>query len=440
MDEGGQSQVHDLLYGSKHLFHFFHGGGCKGYPLAAKLLGGFQNIHGVVADALEIADHVQQLRRLHPILLVEMAAGELHQVGAQLVLIAVGGLLIVPNALGAPILVGLQLLHGIAGGTDSRKPHFHGHLMAALHGHGGRSHEPLVQLRHAVAAGVVGDNATGQLFQQTRHGQQQRRAEDIEDGVHDGNAHLVDAAAQHWDIHKAAHHLKHCQPHHGADDIEGEMHRRGAAGVAVGADGRQQRRDAGADVLPHDDGNGGAEGDLTGGGHRLQNTHRGGGGLDDRREHSAGHHTEDGVGEHQQQFAEALHVLQTRHGAAHGVHAEHQCGKAQKNKPRILLLAALAHHIQRNAHKCQDRRERRGLEELHKEIIALDARQAQDPRRHRGAHVGSHDDVDGLPQRHKPRVYKAHHHDRCGGGRLDHRRDAHAGEEACGLAAGELAQ
>ena len=230
----------------------------------------------MIADALEIADHVQQLRRLHPILLVEMAAGELHQVGAQLVLIAVGGLLVLPNALGALIIMGLQLFHGIAGGTDSRKPHFHGHLMAALHGHGGRSHEPLVQLRHAVAAGVVGDNAAGQLFQQTRHGQQQRCAEDIEDGVHDGNAHLVDAAAQHRNINQTAHHLKHRQPDHGADDIEGKMHHCCPTGVAVGADGRQQRRDAGADVLPHDDGNGGAEGDLTGGGHRLQNTDRGG--------------------------------------------------------------------------------------------------------------------------------------------------------------------
>ena len=55
----------------------------------------------MVTDALKIADHVQQLRRLHPILVAQMTAGKLHQISSQLVLIAVSGPLILPDALGA---------------------------------------------------------------------------------------------------------------------------------------------------------------------------------------------------------------------------------------------------------------------------------------------------------------------------------------------------
>ncbi len=46
------------------------------------------------------------------------------------------------------------------------------------------------------------------------------------------------------------------------------------------------------------------------------------------------------------------------------------------------------------------------------------------PRRHRRADVCAHDDVDGLPQRHQPRVYKANDHDRRGRRALNDRRHA----------------
>ena len=208
---------------------------------------------------------------------------------------------------------------------------------------------------------------------------------------------------------------EHRQQHRHTDDVEHQAYHGGALGVFVGAHAGDQRRDAGADVLPHDDGHRRGVADLPGGGQRLQNAHGGGGGLDDRRQHRAHQHAQQRVGEGQKQLGEARHVLQPGHGAAHGVHAEHQGGEAQQNGAGVLFVAVLAEHVENNADQRQHRREGGGLEQLHPCAAAVDARQTQEPRRHRGAHVGAHDDVDGLPQGHQPGVHEAHHHD--GGGR-----------------------
>ena len=261
---------------------------------------------------------------------------------------------------------------------------------------------------------MIGDNAAGQLLQQARHGQQKRRAEYIKYRVDNGYAQLINAAVQQGDVYQGPYRLKHRQPYHRADDVEGQMHHRRPAGVAVGTDGGKQGRNAGAYILTHDDGDSRAKGDLPCRRHGLQDTHGGRGGLDDGREHRACQYAQNGIGEHQQQLPEALHILQPRHGGTHGIHAEHQCGKAQKDQACILLLAALAHHIQRYTDQGQNRREGCRLEELHEKAVALDARKAQDPCRYSGAYVGTHNNINSLTQCHKAGVYKAHHHHRCG--------------------------
>ena len=116
-----------------------------------------------------------------------------------------------------------------------------------------------------------------------------------------------------------------------------------------------------------------------------------------------------------EQFGEAGDILQPGHRAAHGVHAEHQRGKAQQDHAGVLLFGVLAEHIEDDADQRQHRRKGGGLQQLDPHAAAVDARQAQQPRRDGGAHVGAHDDVDGLPQRHQPGVDKAYHHH--GGGR-----------------------
>ena len=77
---------------------------------------------------------------------------------------------------------------------------------------------------------------------------------------------------------------EHSQPHRASDDVEGEVDQGGALRVFIRPHGGEHGGGAGSDVLPHNDGDGRAVGDLPGYGQRLQNTHGGGAGLDERRE------------------------------------------------------------------------------------------------------------------------------------------------------------
>ena len=230
------------------------------------------------------------------------------------------------------------------------------------------------------------------------------------------------------------------QQYHHADDVEHQMHHGGALGVLIRPHGGQQRGDAGADILPHNDGDGGGIADLPRDRQRLQNTHGGGAGLDDARQHRARQHAQHRVLKGDEQLGEGGNILQPRHRAAHGVHAEHQRGEAQQDHAGILSLAALAGHIEDDAHQRQHRRKGGRLEQIDPHIAAADARQTQQPRRHGGTHVGAHDNVDGLPQRHQAGVDEAHHHH--GGGRraLDHGGNGHTRQKAGHDPAGHFVQ
>ena len=162
--------------------------------------------------------------------------------------------------------------------------------------------------------------------------------------------------------------------------------------------------------------------------------------MNDGRQSRPGQHAQNGVGEHQQKVLELGNLLQAGHRAAHGFHAEHENGKAQENHANVLFPLFLAHHGQDDADEGQDRGKGAGLEQLDKEIAALQPGEAQDPGGDGGAHVGAHNHPDGLPQREQARVDKAHHHHRGGRGALDHGGDAHTREKAQELAGGQLAQ
>ena len=188
----------------------------------------------------------------------------------------------------------------------------------------------------------------------------------------------------------------------------------GPAGVFTGAHGGQYGRDAGADILTHDDRDGGGIADASGDRQCLENAHRRGGGLDNPRQHRAHQHAQHRVAEHQEQLGELRHILQPRHRAAHGLHAEHQGGKAQQNGAGVLLFDVLAEHVEDDAHQRQHRGEGGGLQQPDPQAAAVDARQAQQPGGDGGAHIGAHNDVDGLTQGHEAGVDKAYHH-HCGG-------------------------
>ena len=57
---------------------------------------------------------------------------------------------------------------------------------------------------------------------------------------------------------------EYCQPNQSPDGVEGQMNQSGPLGVFVGADRGEHRRDAGADILPHYNGNRRTIGNLPG--------------------------------------------------------------------------------------------------------------------------------------------------------------------------------
>ena len=389
----------------------------------------------MVRDALEVADDVQDLCAGPAVLGGEVAAAELDEIGAQHVLILVGlPLGAADGGGGSGVILPDELaarLHGVHGDAGHRL----GHLLAAAQRHGGGSQQTLVQDLDLVVCAfrcilAVGDQAAGQLLQQPGEREEQGGTEDVKDTVDDGDAQLVDGSAEEGEVDHGVDAVKHGQPDRRADDVEHQVDHRGAAGVLVGPHRGQHGRDAGADVLAHDDGDGGPIGHLPRGRERLQNTHGSGRALDDGGQDRTGGHAQDGVAEHEQDVAELRHVLQPGHGAAHGVHAEHQDGKAQEDRAGVLLLVVLCRHGEDHADEGQDRGKRSGLEQLDEKAPAVQTRQAQDPGRDGGADVGAHDDADGLAQGEQTGVYKAHHHDRGGGRTLDDCRHAQARQKA----------
>ena len=255
--------------------------------------------------------------------------------------------------------------------------------------------------------------------------------------MHHGDARLIDRVVEPGKVEYRVGRRKAGQADHRADDVEVEVHQGRPAGVPVGADGGEHGGDGGADVLAHNNRDGVSEGNRSGDGQRLQYAHRGGGGLNNRCQQGAGQHTQNGVGEQEQDIGELRHLLQTGHRCGHGLHTGHEDSEAQQNHAHIPALAVFQEDVEDDADHRQDGREGGGLEQPDEEVIALDARQAQNPGGHRGAHVGAHDNADGLAQGHNAGVDKAHHHNRGGRRGLNDRRHNQAHKKALGRVGGQ---
>ena len=217
------------------------------------------------------------------------------------------------------------------------------------------------------------------------------------------------------------------------------MHHSGAAGIFVGAHRGDQRGDAGADVLAHDDGDGAAVGDDAGGAECLQDADAGAGALNDAGDECADQNTQQRVGEADEEVGEPDFILQRGDRIGHGGHAGHQNGKADEDGADALPLFALV-HVEQDADEGQQGAERGGLEQLDEEAVALQAGKAQNPAGDGGAHVAAHDDADGLVQLHDAAVDETDHHNGGSAGRLDHGGDAEAQEKALERVIGQLAQ
>ena len=321
--EAAQGAVQQILQqGGQHI-HLFPGNGGEGQLLFMKLLGGFLQVQSMVADALKVSDGVKQAGDGAHIGGGGAVLRDLDQIAAQTVLIGVQLVLVGQDLLlpAAVILneLGQSQLHAF----QRQSAHAVGHDGAFADSHAGGPHQPGVQEGEVRGLVLRGDHLVGKALQLPAEGQQHKGGADVEDRVAECDANSADGLCQEGQIQEHLTAKQGQQTQSGADEVEGDVDDGHPLGIAADADRGDQSRNAGADVLAHDDGDSDAVGDGAGHGQCLQNANGGGGGLDDAGEGGAYQHTQEGIGEGSHEVGEARHICQRRHRTAHQLHAVH---------------------------------------------------------------------------------------------------------------------
>ena len=254
----------------------------------------------MVGDALEVTDDFQKLCCLMAILGTDLFGTEFHQIGAQLVFIMVCFLLRGTDFFRRFRRIVGEYGEGVFQCAYGAHGHIRGYFTAACQSDRRSGKQSFVQLRFGLRLLGVRHQAAHQFFQHAGKGQHQQRTEHIEGRVCNGNAQQRGRCIQQQRIENRLDQAEHRQPYGRTDQVKAEVYQRGALGVFIGAHRGENGGNTGADVLTHDDGDGCAVADLPGNSQRLQDTHRGRAGLDDRREDGACQHTQNGVFEQQE--------------------------------------------------------------------------------------------------------------------------------------------
>ncbi len=298
--KGGDGQGQHLPHGALHDLQLAPGLGGEHQILVVDLVGGLGDVHRVVGDTLEVGDGVEELADLLALGLGQGFAGDLHQVRAQLVLVAVDdGLRLVHLA---EILFREFAPQGHSQHQVARRllRHGVGHQAALLDGQGRVLQKALLQPVHVLllaAVAGVGEQVLHQLFHQADARQQHDDGGQAEQGVHQGDGHGGHHRGQEGEVDDGVGGVEHQRPDGRAQHVDEQVDESGAPAVEVGAQGGQQHRHSRADGDAHDDGKGDLEGDRPGDGQGLQNTHGGGGALQHAGEHQAHQDAQQGVGE-----------------------------------------------------------------------------------------------------------------------------------------------
>ena len=261
--------------------------------------------------------------------------------------------------------------------------------------------------------GALRQDAGGKCSQLGAEGQEKDGGDNVEQGVHVGDlSRRVGGGPGGHDGRQGGHHA-HDGEDTGTDDVEHQMDHCGPLGAAAGADGCQHGGDTGTDVLAEQHIHGGGQTHNAAVGQGLQNTHGGGGGLDQGCEACAHQDADQRVGKVGHDAGKGGGIPQRHHGVAHEVHADEQDAQAGDYVGPVLHLLLIYKHGDGHTHK--------GDERSHGSDV-----QGHQLSGDGGADVGAHDDPHCLLQGHHPGVYESHDHDGGGGGGLDEGRDAGA--------------
>ena len=322
--------------------------------LVVQFLGLFHDVHGIVADALELGDKVQQLGHCVALVIAQLLIGQFDQVVGDLHLHTVDQVLAhLDGAHG--LLVHLQKQRRgqthIAGGTAGHLDH---RVLCLLQSHSRALVQTLVQHRHTqflCFLHAAGHCEHRQAAQHPAARQEQQHSAYTGHGMDVCNGALVHHIAPHGDADGELHRIDQCQQDHAADDVEVQVDERCPLTILGGAADGEQRGERRTDMRAQNDRNGRAEGDKPCAGQCLQNTHGGGGGLDDHGDHHAHQNTQNGVGHGDEQILKDCAFPQGCYAGIHQAHAGKQDTEAQHDLADVLLFGIAEEHIKNAANK-----------------------------------------------------------------------------------------
>ena len=268
-------------------------------PFFVDLLGALGNVQRMVADALKVGNGVQIFGYLFALAGVQRLDGDLHEVGAQLVLKAVNGLLLLLDMLEGLVAVCAdqpQRIHQIAAGGVG---HGGRDLAALFNGQRGMLQKALLQPIHfqlcGVGAAPVGDEEADKALQQADKRRQHHHGGQAEQGVQQCNGHRGHGLRHKRKMYESVHRIEHRSPDNNAQNVNQQVDECGAAAVDVGAQRAEQNGHGCADGDAHDDGEGHLKGDGAGNGQRLQNAHGGRSALKNAGEGNAHQNAQKGI-------------------------------------------------------------------------------------------------------------------------------------------------
>ena len=165
------------------------------------------------------------------------------------------------------------------------------------------------------------------------------------------NGALVHHIAPHGNADGELHRIDQRQQDNTADNVEIQVDERCPLTILGGTADGEQRGERRTDMRAQNDGDGRTEGDKSRAGQCLQNTHRGGGRLDDHGDHHAHQNTQNRVGHGDEQILKDGALPQGCHTGIHQAHAGKQDTEAQHDLTDILLFGIAQEHIKNAANK-----------------------------------------------------------------------------------------
>ena len=214
----------------------------QGKSLIMELFGRLRHIDGMIGDPLKIIDAVQQNTEGPAVRLIEVPGGELHQIGAQHILVPVRLLLHGDDPLRAGLGIVLLDLHGQLEGVAGQIRHLIHSLLAQAHGEGRLLQKPLVQSLQGTGQGglflfPVGDGQLRQPDQPPREGEEHHCTADVEQAVDHGNVRRPGGVLQKGKMQERVAAIEYHSKEQSANQIKIKMDEGCPSGIFAGADG-----------------------------------------------------------------------------------------------------------------------------------------------------------------------------------------------------------